>query len=95
LPGRGVNGERDQVRFRIVALGQIAVRVAAGGVEIAQYGEAQPFRGTRIENLLAGELGAPVSGKSGPDLWPQNGVRFNTVQCMQCCAQKTRIPPPP
>ena len=49
------------MRLWVMALSQIAVRVRTGGIEIAQHGDAQPFRRTRIsENLLAGELRAPV-----------------------------------
>ena len=61
VSGRGIDGERDQMRLRIVTLGQIAVRVRTGGVEVAQHGDAQTFGRERIrENLLASELRAPV-----------------------------------
>jgi hypothetical protein len=44
-----------------MALGEIAFRVCAGRVEIAQHGDAQAFRRARIcMDLLAGELGAPI-----------------------------------
>jgi hypothetical protein len=49
------------MRLWVVALGQIAVRVRTGGVEIAQHRDPQAFGRARIsENLLAGELRAPV-----------------------------------
>lgn len=37
-PQRGVNGERDQVRLRIVVLGEFARRVCPCGIEVAQCG---------------------------------------------------------
>ena len=61
MPGRRVYGKGDKMSLRIVALNQFPLRIRAGGVEIAQHGDAQTFRGARIgENLLAGELGASV-----------------------------------
>jgi len=41
-PERRLDGERDQVRFGVVILADLTVRIGAGGVEIAQCGPLQP-----------------------------------------------------
>ena len=67
-PDRGIDGERDKMRLRIVALGELAGRIRAGGVEIAQHGDLEAFGGTRVgQDLLACELRASI--RADRSLW--------------------------
>ncbi len=58
---RGVDGERDQMRFGVVLLAQFPVGVAAGNIEIAQCGPPQTVAGAvPAQHLLDHELGLAV-----------------------------------
>ncbi|OQB89156.1 MAG: hypothetical protein BWX86_02525 [Verrucomicrobia bacterium ADurb.Bin122] len=59
--GGHLDRERDEVRLGIVVLTDGAVLGGAGGVEIAEGGEAQPVRGReRLEHVFHVELGLAV-----------------------------------
>jgi hypothetical protein len=61
LPAGCVDGERNEVGFRVVALHQLSLGIGSGGIEITQAGCGKPARCRNIgEDLLAGEFRSPV-----------------------------------
>ncbi len=66
LAGGGVDGERDEVGLGVVALADGAVLGRAGGVEVAEGGEAQAVGvGEGFEDVFHVELGLPVGVDRG------------------------------
>lgn len=61
MPRSCIDGERNEVGFRIVALDEVSVRIGTGGIEIAKASSRESARRRRIsEDLLAGELRASI-----------------------------------
>ena len=71
----GVEQHRDQVRLRVVVLADLAVRIGAGGVEVAQRHGAQAVGGGVVAQDL---LDHPLRAAVGIDrrLWPVLGDRL-------------------
>lgn len=61
-PARGgLQDQRDQVGFRLVAFTQLAIRVSTGGIEVTQAYRLQAIRPVEVlENLLDHPFAQPV-----------------------------------
>lgn len=58
---RGLESERDEVRFRIVEFTDLAGLVGSGGIEVAQAGDMQSVgSAVGFEGIFEGELGGAV-----------------------------------
>src|SRR5437868_7851030 len=60
-PDCGIDCQWNEMRLRIVPLGECSVRVGAGGIEVAKDCVTKLVRGSDIEqDLLAGQLRSAV-----------------------------------